>query len=206
VGNLGGIFMQQYICPRSFLRFVPLVAAVSWRTPFVLCVVLVTGCATPLPKGQVSDISIPELQSGQAETGLAVRWGGSIVSVLNKPDVTVLEIVSRPLWKTGRPILSDESDGRFVAEIAGFVDPELLPDGTDISLVGTVQEVRPGLIGEATYPFPVMAVFQYKLWKPRKGFTSDDFAHKHFFDRYWNDWPFHDLADRHDHDHLLRTY
>lgn len=189
------VLMQQHKFQRIFQRLVPAVATVSRVCLLAIYVVLVTGCASPLPKGQVSDISIPELQAGKADTGFAVRWGGSIVSVQNKSDVTVLEIVSRPLWKTGRPIQSDQSEGRFVAEIPGFVDPELLLDGSDISLVGTVQDVRSGLVGEATYQFPVMAVFQYKLWKPRKEFTSDDFAHKHFFDRYWNDWPFNDFAD-----------
>lgn len=200
------IALMQQIFPRFLLRSVPTTVAACWPCLYALCAVLVTGCASPLPKGQVSDISIPELQSGSAEPGRAVRWGGSIVSVQNKPDITIVEIVSRPLWKTGRPTRSDHSDGRFVAEIPGFVDPELLLDGSEISLVGTVQEVRPGLIGEATYQFPVMAVFQYKLWKPRKEFTSDDFAHKHFFDRYWNDWPFHDHANGREHGRGLRTY
>ncbi len=194
--------MIAYLQQHSISRFLRGIAAIACKGLLGAVFVLsLASCASPLPKGQVSDISISELQSGTAEIGLAVRWGGTIVSVHNKPDITVLEIVSRPLWRTGQPAHNDESYGRFVAEVSGFVDPELLSEGSDISLVGTVQELRSGTIGDASYQFPVMAVFQYKLWKRRKDFTTDDFAHKHFFDRYWNDWPYDSHANGNSHGH-----
>jgi len=45
------------------------------------------------------------------------------VSVENQNNSTLIEIIGRPLVGEGRPDISRPSNGRFIAEIPGFVDP-----------------------------------------------------------------------------------
>lgn len=157
-------------------------------------VVVITGCVSPAPAGEVIAVSVLDIQSGKAEPGIPVRWGGTITGVQNKNDVTVLEIVSRPLQRSGRPRHNDQTDGRFLAEVKGFLDPQIVTVGRDISLVGTINKVESGQIGEADYQFPVMSVFDYQFWKKLSEIEENNvypYYYREDFrrDRYWFDWP-----------------
>lgn len=126
-----------------------------------------------------------------------VRWGGTITRVLNRADgVTVVEIVSRPLYSGGRPKHDDRSDGRFLAEVSEFLDPEIVVAGRDMTVVGTLAGRRTGTIGEAEYVFPVVTVQNYKYWKQVVELPPYHFPHWNHYpyfgrtDPLWRDWPF----------------
>lgn len=161
-----------------------LVVAVS-----VACVTI--SCASPAPAGESTAISVADVQQGTVEKGLPpVRWGGTIAKVHNKSDLTVLEIVSRPLLRSGRPRHNDVTDGRFMAEISGFLDPEIVAPGRDISVIGTIERLDNGLVGDAEYRYPVMLVFDYKVWKKQSEIDPAGVDPNYFFsDRYWRNWP-----------------
>lgn len=156
---------------------------------FLLSLMLI-GCVSPSPPGDVANVSIAEFQQGNVESGLPIRWGGTVTKVQNKPDVTVLEIVSRPLLRSGRPRHNDQTEGRFLAEINGFLDPEIVAAGRDISVIGTVTRIDTGLVGEAEYQYPVMSVFDYRIWKKPSEIDSNS-GYPHYFDhhRFWDGWP-----------------
>jgi len=122
-----------------------------------------SGCvsAQPVPSSPDSIVSaiLPSDVQSSDTTGSIVRWGGTIASIENTADgLSVLEIVSRPLHGGGRPIHNDRSAGRFMAETAEFLDPEIVKPGRDMTLVGTVTDVRNGKIGEADYRFPSLGI------------------------------------------------
>lgn len=147
-------------------------------------------CVSTLPEGDSAAITVSEVQMGKAEKGLPVRWGGTIAKIHNKPDVTILEIVSRPLLRSGRPKHNDATDGRFMAEISGFLDPEIVSAGRDISVIGTIEGLEDGAVGEAAYRYPLMKVFDYQFWKKQSEIdprSSDPYYL--FSDGYWRDWP-----------------
>lgn len=148
-----------------------------------------TACVTPAPPGEVVQLSVAQVQSG-AELGVPLRWGGTIASVVNKAETTVIEVVSRPLQRSGRPLHNDRTDGRFLAELKGFVDPEILSPGRDISVLGTIGRLESGLVGEAEYEYPFMEVFDYRIWKKISEIDPNS-GYPHYFihDRYWLDWP-----------------
>lgn len=151
---------------------------------------LASGCVSPSPVGEVANVSVLEMQQGNVDAGLPVRWGGTITAVKNKKDVTVLEIVSRPLQRSGRPKHNDQTDGRFLAEIKGFLDPQIVTAGRDISLVGTISRIEQGQVGEADYQFPVMSVFDYRFWKNASEIDKNNvYPYYYPHDRYWYDWP-----------------
>jgi len=170
-----------------FGRFAKRVSALVGAV-FVATVTI--SCVTPSPAGESADISVIDYQEGDVEKGQRVRWGGTIAQVLNKEDFTVLEIVSRPLWRSGRTRHNDATDGRFIAEINGFVDPEIASPGRDISVIGTVSRIDDGKVGEADYRYPVMAVFDYQFWEARNQYDRYGAGHYYLFsDRYWHHFP-----------------
>ncbi len=131
-----------------------------------------SACVTPYPQGTVSDLTVSGARDTPPELPEAVRWGGTIVSVENKADGTSsLEIVSRPLGYAGRPVRNDQSDGRFIAEIADVVDPGIVKAGRDITVTGLVSDVIVGTIGESPYRFPVVAVDDFHYWSPASART-----------------------------------
>jgi len=167
-----------------------LVNLLKW-TAMLALVGLATACVTPAPPGDVVDVAVGDYKEGTAETGVPVRWGGTIASITNKPDVTIIEIVSRPLLRSGRPRHNDSTDGRFLAEVSGFVDPEIVKQGRDISVIGTVNRMQNGKVGEADYEYPVISVFKYQFWKeitePSRPYGYPPYM---MDDRYWHDWPY----------------
>ncbi len=102
-----------------------------------------------------------------AYEGMSVRWGGQIATVVNKPQTTVIEVVSRELTRTGRPRETDSSYGRFVAVIPGFLDPAIYRTGRALTVFGTVDGVETRKVGDYDYPHPRVAVVGQHLWERR---------------------------------------
>lgn len=150
---------------------------------------IVASCAAPSPPGKSASMSVSDVQQGELQKDLPVRWGGTIVQVQNKADITVIEIVSRPLMASGRPKHNDATDGRFIAEIKGFIDPEIVLPGRDISAIGKISRVEKGLVGEAVYDYPVMDVFEHRFWSKQVPLDRSDEPRYLFPERYWDDWP-----------------
>jgi len=127
-----------------------------------------------------------------------VRWGGTIVGVQHESDHTLVEIVSRPIASNARPVINDQSDGRFLARIDGFLESGIYSPNRELTVVGTVSSVVQRPIGKANYDYPVVAVEKYHLWQERRHY--DDYehgllAHGRYHHHSWHDdffygWPF----------------
>lgn len=169
-----------------------------------LSVFVVSSCAINQPSppsGElpVSSVTVKEAQGMSSSTlsdNLLVRWGGTIARIDNRKDgTTLLEIVSRPLYGGGRPIHNDRSEGRFLAVINSFLDPEIVKTGRDITVLGRLEGLENGKIGESEYTFPRLAAVNYRYWKPRSAAPPGHFPHWYAYpyrryDPFWDDWPF----------------
>ena len=187
-----------------------------------LAAALGAGCATvaqPPSDAPVARVDVADVQRAPPVEPVAVRWGGTIASVTNADaETTVLEIVARPLGASGRPRHVDASPGRFVAEVDGFLDPEIVRAGRDVTVTGTVADLRDGRVGDAEYRFPVVEVEAWRYWKPAArtvahpgpygpyaygpygyghyGYAHDPFSfHQRFWYEFYND-PLHPHARR----------
>ncbi len=162
---------------------------------FGLIALWLSGCvsAQPAPSSPESVISsiAPNDVRKVGETGSTVRWGGTIASISNTgAGNSVVEIVSRPLQSNGRPLHNDQSAGRFIAETSEFLDPNIIVVGRDMTLVGTVREVREGKVGKADYLFPVVAIDTYRYWSKQSTESAyqgrHGYGYRHYgHDRYW---------------------
>jgi len=108
------------------------------------------------------------LSAPDETVGKQARWGGIIADVQNEDDQTVIEVVNFTLQSWGRPVVADDSDGRFRAIINGFVDPVVFKKGRSVTFVGEIQPAEEGKIDEFTYLFPTLAVSGRKLWEEQQ--------------------------------------
>lgn len=131
---------------------------------------MLTACASPIPETiKVAPPDNPELEAvlGNA-TGYEsrqVRWGGEILETDNRENATRLTVLARPLVRNGKPDYdTDDSPGRFIAIVPGFLDPKVYGDKRMITVTGTLRHSEPGKVGEFAYTYPVVEVQDYYLW------------------------------------------
>lgn len=93
-----------------------------------------------------------------------VIWGGHIVAVHNLADRSEIEVLAFPLDSSQRPKVGDSGNGRFIAVMHGFVEPMDYPEGSLMTLTGTLAGTRAGKVGEADYVFPLVQVDQAHRW------------------------------------------
>jgi outer membrane lipoprotein len=131
---------------------------------------LLAGCATYPDVVRVSDesmlVSYSAVVQNKVQKGTA-RWSGVIASVKNNATNTRLEIVYFPAGSGGRPQISDQTPGRFVAYVQGFVDPLVYAQGKPITVLGQLAAPESGHVEQYQYLFPVIQDATVYLW-PKK--------------------------------------
>ena len=148
--------------------------------PFII---LLAGCASDIPLEIREDISGEQVTLGAVRsdvdqyTGHKVRWGGTIASVQNKATDTWLEVVGRRLGSFGRPLFTDQSDGRFLVRIDGFLDSATYRINRPITVYGILEGSVPGNIGEYSYSYPLVGAYSHYLW--------EDYDPYEQYDRYY---------------------
>lgn len=91
--------------------------------------------------------------------GAPVRWGGTIVSVINDKNVTRIEIDGRRLDQYGRPLQAVRPDGRFVAMAPAPFDATNYNKGREVTVAGRLQGA-----GSSSRTLPIVAAEETHLW------------------------------------------
>ena len=165
-----------------------------WFT--IVLVLLLGACASKVPepirKGPDTTVHVGEArQSPQTFTGSEIRWGGTIASVRNERDATILEVVSRRLDSDGRPYEEDRSEGRFLARAQGFLDPALYEAGREVTVRGRLAGAREEPIGEFRYTYPIVAAEHLYLWPKRVPATAYPYDPFWYYPWYPWGWPYY---------------
>lgn len=122
-------------------------------------------------------------QQPQAALHQEVRLGGKILKVRALAQATQLEILSFPISNlSAKPQVGAKPNGRFIAYIKGFIEPETLKQQY-ITLVGQFSQMEQGKIGQAHYTYPAIRVEHYKLWHLVKTYYYDAPWHYHWYPR-----------------------
>jgi outer membrane lipoprotein len=148
---------------------------------------MLAACARP-PRpiaGEFPSVQVADVQRGD-HTGERVRWGGVIVETRPEQDRTCFELVSLPLDGRARPRLVDDTYGRFEACAPGFYDPAIYQERREVTVVGAVQDVVTGKVGDYDYRFPRVAAETVYLWPER----PDPSVVYYGAYPYWNPWPY----------------
>ncbi|EFB73756.1 Slp family lipoprotein [Providencia rustigianii] len=132
-------------------------------------ILALTGCVSipqsikgsvPNPADNLKSIqNAPEMYVGQE-----ARLGGKVLSVLNEPKRTRVEIATMVLNKyDAAPELNSPSVGRIYAYINGFVEPSDF-NNRYLTVVGKITGEQAGKIGEVPYNYVTMDVTGYQRW------------------------------------------
>ena len=148
---------------KQFCQFI--VKAVS----LLMLSVLVSACAhipDSINSQSITEISVQAVQQNTGSyKGQTVRWGGVITQVINNADDTWVEVLALPLSSRGKPTTNrQKSQGRFIAKVSEFIDPEIYQEGYSFTVIGILTDKIDGKIGEFKYSFPVVEVQGYHLW------------------------------------------
>ena len=103
-------------------------------------------------------------QTPNAFKGFPVRWSGQIVQTRVLATGTEIEVVELALRGDGVPAQQEQSQGRFIIQVEGLLDPQLYAQGRTITVLGTYQGMRAGKIGEQAYSFAVLKADRHRLW------------------------------------------
>lgn len=147
---------------------------------------LLTACSSTLPdKLQTTPdtnlISYSDVLAAESPIAPSkARWGGVIAEIRNFEKQTQLEIVYFDLRSYGRPIVKDESAGRFRVYVDEFLDPLVYTKGRSVTVLGEFSGAEEGKIGEHTYNFPVIKHASIHVWSNKKTVRVD----------YVDPWPF----------------
>lgn len=186
--------LSSFCCENPFSRSFLYLAGL----PLVLsaCVTAPAPIATEPP----AVIEISEVQDDvSAYSGQQIRWGGTVVGVVNNAESSDVLIVSRPLSRIHRPRASDQSSGRFIARIPEFVEPETYTEGRELTVTGTIAGTETLPIGQTEYVYPVVTVEGKHLWSKRPT-GNGTYPYYHGYPHY------HRPGYWWDHDHHHRGY
>ncbi len=134
-----------------------------------LLILLVTGCAPVISQEVLKDIDkeVPfqaVLSNPDHFKGKTILFGGKIIETTPLQGKTRVTILQYPLGFRNKPDLDSGSEGRFIVEASGFLDPVVYSPGRQVTVVGIVggKEVLP--LGEINYTYPIVASRELYLW------------------------------------------
>lgn len=115
-------------------------------------------------------------QNPDAFKGRTVLLGGQIITTTVKADETWIEVLEKPLNYRGKPSDADQSSGRFLVRIKGFLDPAIYSSGRRLTVAGQVdgRVVRP--LREVNYTYPLLTAKEYYLWKQDDSYGYPQFG------------------------------
>jgi outer membrane lipoprotein len=124
------------------------------------------GVPLGLEKEIDTSVSFADLKRAPGEfIGRTVMIGGNVIRAKRTGAGTELEVLQLPTEKEGT--LTEErlrSEGRFLAVREQFLDPASLPQGTPITVIGTVKGETTRQLDESEYTYPILEVKHIIDW------------------------------------------
>ncbi len=132
----------------------------------ILILVSIAACESN-PQRAGSSGPTPAVLSASADgsvKGHTFTWGGSIVGSKNLKDRTLVEVMAYPLNASGEPLTGQQSQGRFLVDYKGFLEPTEYRPGRLLTVTGPMLGYTDGKVGDAPYRYPALDGVRMKLW------------------------------------------
>lgn len=97
--------------------------------------------------------------------GQTVILGGHVIEVRNEARQTIIVVLQTPLGSGQEPLPPDRSEGRFMLQHDGFLDPEVFAKGRTITVAGEVTGVIREPIDHEPYDYILLASREIYLWE-----------------------------------------
>lgn len=152
----------------------------SLRYPLALILMLsLAACQSTVPiEIRESPPDSPPLtqvrENVRAFEGVRVRWGGTIVSIKNRENDTLIEVLGKELGSDGEPVAADDILGRFMVRVEGFLDPAIYRPSRDVTVYGNLEKPIDGTVGNRPYTFPVVRSQTLYLWPDEPDYYRRD--------------------------------
>ena len=99
--------------------------------------------------------------------GQIVVWGGEVLNAMRDPEKTTIEVLEIPLNKDHIPLDNRASSrGRFLAidSRGEIIDPAIFKEGSRVTVIGEILELRTETLEQAAYDYPVVAIRDLTVW------------------------------------------
>jgi len=155
---------------------------------------LLTACATnipaPIKNPPAEDLSLTRARHApDKHLNKIVRWGGTIISTQNQQHKTEITILAQPLDKSGEPQQGDQSYGRFIGIMDGFLDPAIYATGRAVTVYGKLEKVVRKKIDNFEYDYPIVQIQLFYLWEvPEK---YDYYDYPYWYDPWYPYYPYY---------------
>ena len=134
-----------------------------------LPILLLMGCAPVISQDVLREVDrdLPfqaVLSNPDNFKGKTILLGGSIIETTPLPGKTRIMVLEHPLDFRNKPSGTAASEGRFIVEATGFLDPVVYSAGRQVTVAGIIggKEVLP--LGEINYTYPVVVSRELYLW------------------------------------------
>lgn len=124
------------------------------------------GIPIGLEKEIDTSVRFAKLKSAPSEyVGRTVMIGGTVIRAQRTGAGTELEVLQLPA-ENNEPLTDDRlrSEGRFLAVRESFLDPASLPEGTPVTVIGTVTGEATRPLDESTYTYPLLEIKHIIDW------------------------------------------
>ena len=135
---------------------------------------LTAACAPPFPREALDkvnkNVSFRELRREPDKyQGTWVMLGGMIVAAKNTKEGTFIEVLQKPLDTGGRPLQTDESEGRFIVLSSAFLDTAIYHPGRQVTVIAEVLGGKELPLDEILYQYPLCDAKSLHIWQPAPG-------------------------------------
>ncbi len=144
----------------------------------MVAMLLVSGCTHVISKQMLNEVDrnatfAQVVKNPDAYKGKTVLFGGAIIETKNLPERTIIAVLQRPLSRRGEPAGVDVSEGRFIIQTQGFLDPAIYSPGRQVTVAGKVlgKEVYP--MGEIQYAYPLIEKRELFLWPVPSPYSAE---------------------------------
>ena len=143
----------------------------------IILLLTLSGCATVISREarQGADITVTPAMAQRepdAYREKKVIWTGTIVSIKNLREKSIIEVDHLPSEKTAGEPESGASSSRFLVDTVGFLDPEIYRKGLKIVTAGIIRGLIIGKLNEKEYPYPVIEPVEIHLYTDHGGSPS----------------------------------
>jgi len=165
--------------------------------------ILLSGCASDyrdewVPQDMLSKIDSSLTfehikESPESYNGTTLFLGGEVLRAKRMKDHTQLMILQLPLKASHEPVLDRMlSKGRFMAQKLDFLDPAIVPEGTRITIVGTVSGSQTEPLDEMEYTYPTITIGHLKIWPKAMEYRYPPYGYRAYgYDPfYWGPYYF----------------
>ncbi len=140
----------------------------------LLAALPIAACAPVFPREAMDRVnrhlSFKDLQGNPDQfKGIWAMLGGDIIEVKNAQDGSSIEVLQKPLDSDGRPLETDNSEGRFLIHTERFLDSAVYLPGRQITVIGEVGGYEIMQIDEIMYRYPLLDEKFIHLWRPYAG-------------------------------------